>query len=145
MQIWNTYCYVGLSKCFYIWLNFRLICLQLFHSLMFDITGKNGGCVLLVWTGYCYRERKRTFTNIVNLVCSVFSICIFGMSLTFFHANTLLCLCYLKLVISLTCNIQSGLSNSDMQYIQIGLYKILHYKIFKFEFPILKQIRTLFV
>jgi len=89
-------------------------------------------------------EKETTFTNIFDLVCSVFSICIFGMSLTFLHANTLLCLCYLKLVIGLTYNIQSGLSNSDMQYIQIGLYTILHYKIFKFEFPIMRQIRTLF-
>ena len=40
MQIWNTNWYVGLSRCFYIWLNFRLICLQLFHSLILILQEK---------------------------------------------------------------------------------------------------------
>lgn len=45
-----------------------------------ESAGESGRCLFFIWTGNWNRERKRTFTNIITVVCSVLSISVLGTS-----------------------------------------------------------------
>ena len=47
-------------------------------NLFSFIAGESGRCLLFVWTGNCNWKRKRTFTNITNVVCPILSVCLHG-------------------------------------------------------------------